>query len=464
MALQPPTADERKKLLSMGYKPEDIDKEFGGAALTQVPRISKPDAPTVAGPRETTLQENVVGMTRVAADALMGGTYPKAVGALTGMFGGDGKAEAEKLASYIAEYKNRERGKSRVASTVGEVLPYVAPGVRAMGGGVLGLPAASTAIKNTTTAYKMAQKVPLLGKLLPSSAKTAAEIAAIEGTRGAVSADSTTSAVGSALERAGKGLAFGKAGEVVGTYAAGKLGPTLGSLAARAQKEMESAGELINAYRENATVTLSTGLASLYSRSKVLRDAVNETADALGLPATDPSVLAEAYSKMTSEATPVFRNQILKPFLKEIDNASSVTLPNGVVKKYPLSSGIQAYAKAGSKIKGGEAGAATGKYLRTGTGNPFDVSPEVLGQTMSGKFTSPEARQAAAQALISSIREGRSEMGGGVLRSLLTAGKGVGNIASAAAELGGSPSFSQTMMQRVGTGLGASRGKKYDDR
>ena len=446
---------EREKAQYEKYQRERAAHDAQQAALAQAKQpVSE------SKERPITPMGNVVGMTRVAADALMGGTYPKAVGALSGMFGGDSKAEAEKLASYIAEYKNRERGKSRAATVVGDVLPYVAPGVRAMGGGVLGLPAASTAIKNTTTAYKMAQKVPLLGKLLPSSVKTAAEIAAIEGTRGAVSADSTTSAVGSALERAGKGLAFGKAGEVVGTYAAGKLGPTLGSLGARAQKEMESAGKQINAYREKAQVTLSTGLANLYSRSKVLRDAVNETAEALGLPATDPHVLAESYSKMTSEATPVFRDQILKPFLKEIDNASSITLPNGSVKKYPLSPGIQAYAKAGSKLKGAEAGAATGKYLRTGAGNPLKVSPEVLTQKMSGQFTSPEARQAAAQALISSIREGRSEMGGGVMKSLLTATKGVGDIASTVAELGGSPSFAQTMMQRAGTSFGASRGKK----
>ena len=416
--------------------------------------------PVAAKPEPITPMGNVVGMTRVAADALMGGTYPKAVGALTGMFGGDGKAEAEKLASYIADYKSRQPGASRVATAVGDVLPYVVPLGRVVGGAMAGIPKAAKAAEATGAAYKMAQKVPLLGKLLPSSAKTAAEIAAIEGARGAVSADSTTNPIQNALERAGKGLAFGKAGEVVGTYAAGKLGPTLGSLGAQAKSEMAEAGKQINAYRENAKVTLSTGLANLYSRSKVLRDAVDETANALGLPATDPSVLAEAYSKMTSEATPVFRNQILKPFLKEIDNASSITLPNGVVKKYPLSPGIQAYAKAGSKLKGAEAGAATGKYLRTGAGNPLKVSPEVLTQKMSGQFTSPEARQAAAQALISSIREGRPEMGGGVMKSLLTSARGVGNIASTAAELGGSPSFAQTMMQRTGTGFGASRGKK----
>lgn len=401
-------------------------------------------------PEPTTPMGNVVGMTRVAADALMGGTYPKAVGALTGMFGGDSKAEAEKLASYIASYKSRQPSASRVATVVGDVLPYVAPGVRAMGGAIAGIPKAAKAVEATSAAYKMAQKVPLLGKLLPSSAKTAAEIAAIEGTRGAVSADSATNPIQNALERAGKGLAFGKFGEVVGTYAAGKLGPTLGSLGAQAKNEMAKAGKQINAYRENATVTLTPALANLYSRSKVLRDAVNETADALGLPATDPHVLAESYSKMTSEATPVFRDQILNPFLKEIDKASSV----------PLSSGIKAYAKAGAKLKGAEVGAATGKYLRTGTGNALKVAPEMLVQKMSGQFTSPEARQAAAQALISSIREGRSEMGGGVLRSLLTAGKGIGDIASTVAELGGSPSFSQTMMQRTGAGFGATRGKK----
>jgi hypothetical protein len=444
------------------YEQYQKDKAAHDAQQTALAQTKQPVSEAKEQPM--TLMGNVTGMTRVAADALMGGTYPKAVGALSGMFGGDGKAEAEKLASYIAEYKSRQPGASRVASTVGDVLPYVAPLGRvmggAMGGAMAGIPKVARAAEATGAAYKMAQKVPLLGKLLPSSAKTAAEIAAIEGARGAVSADSTTNPAQNALERVGKGLAFGKAGEVVGTYAAGKLGPTLGSLGAQAKNEMAEAGKQINAYRENATVTLSTGLANLYSRSKVLRDAVNETAEALGLPATDPSVLAEAYSKMTSEATPVFRDQILKPFLKEIDNASSVTLPNGVVKKYPLSPGIQAYAKAGSKLKGAEAGAATGKYLRTGAGNPLKVSPEMLIQKMSGQFTSPEARQAAAQALISSIREGRSEMGGGVLKSLLTATKGVGDIASTVAQLGGSPSFAQTMMQRTGTGFGASRGKK----
>jgi hypothetical protein len=440
---------EKDKALYEQYQKDKAAHDAQQAALAQAQQ------PVPAAKEQPmTLMGNVTGMTRVAADAVMSGTYPKAVGALSGVFGGDRKAEAEKLASYIAEYKSREPGKSRIASTVGDVLPYVFPVARGMGGAIALTSRGAKAAETAGAAYKMAQKVPLLGKLLPSSAKTAAEIAAIEGTRGAVSADSTTSAVGNALERAGKGLAFGKAGEVVGTYAAGKLGPTLGSLAARAENEMVKAGELINTYRETATVTLSAGLASLYSRSKILRDAVNETAEALGLPATDPSVLAEAYSKMTDAVTPVFREKILKPFLKEIDNASSI----------PLSQGIKAYATAGSKIKGGKAGAATGKYLRTGTGDPFDVSPEVLAQTMSGKFVSPEARQAAAQALISSIREGRSEMGGGVWRSLLTAGKGVGNIASAAAELGGSPSFSQNLIQRTGTGLGASRGKKKDDR
>jgi hypothetical protein len=450
---------EKDKALYEQYQKDKAAHDAQQAALAQAQQ------PVPAAKEQPmTLMGNVTGMTRVAADAVMSGTYPKAVGALSGVFGGDRKAEAEKLASYIAEYKSREPGKSRIASTVGDVLPYVFPVARGMGGAIALTSRGAKAAEATGAAYKMAQKVPLLGKLLPSSAKTAAEIAAIEGTRGAVSADSTTSAVGNALERAGKGLAFGKAGEVVGTYAAGRFGPNLGSLGAQAKAEMAKAGELINTYRETATVTLSPELASLYSRSKVLRDAVNETAEALGLPATDPSVLAEAYSKMTSEATPVFREKILKPFLKGVDDASSITLPNGVVKKYPLSRGIEAYAKAGSKIKGGKAGAATGKYLRTGTGDPFDVSPEVLTQEMFGQFASPEARQAAAQALISSIREGRSEMGGGVWRSLLTAGKGVGSIASAAAELGGSPSFRQNLIQRTGTGLGASRGKKKDDR
>jgi hypothetical protein len=446
---------EREKAQYEKYQRERAAYDAQQAALA---KAQQPEE--AAKEQPITPMGNVVGMTRVAADALMGGTYPKAVGALTGMLGGDGKAEAKKLASYIAEYKARQPSKSSIATTVGDVLPYVTPATRVLGSAMGGIPKVAKAAEATGAAYKMAQKVPLLGKLLPSSAKTAAEIAAIEGTRGAVSADSTTSPVQNALERVGKGLAFGKAGEVVGTYAAGKLGPTLGSLGAQAQKEMAEAGKLINAYREKATVTLSPALANLYSRSKVLREAVDQTADALGLPATDPTVLAEAYSKMTSDATPVFRDQILKPFLKEIDNASSITLPNNVVKPYPLSPGIQAYAKAGSKMKGAEAGAATGKYLRTGTGNALESSPEMLVQKLSGPFATPEARQAAAQALISSIREGRSEIGGGVLKSILTAGRGVGDIAATASRLGGSPSFSQTMIQRTGTGLGASRGKK----
>ena len=458
MALQPPTADERKKLLSMGFKPEDIDSEFGWESPTQTPLMSKPNTPADVGPRETTLQEDVVGMTRQAMNKLMFGKYPQAVGALSGMaksipfvgsrLGGDAEAEAQKLGQYMAQYQSAAPGKSKVAQAVGEVAPYALGAGGAIRGALKSVPAARQGMGMAAQGYKQLLKTPVVGRLLPSSATAAGEIAAIEGTRGAMEAAPDENRLASALSRASMALPFGKAGEVVGTYAAGRFGPTLSQQSAKAESAMQKAGEQINRYREEATVELTPALAKLYERSKNLRDAVNTMSESLGLPATDPKVLATAYSQLTADASPVFRKEILKPFLSAIDQASTI----------PLSSGIKAYAKAASVKTGAEAGMKTGQYLRTGAGNPLEVGPEVLTGRQTRSFVSPEQRQAAAQALISSIGESRAPiLQQGMVRSFLTQGRGVGKIAEAAEQLGGTPSFTQALMQRTGRGFGASR-------
>lgn len=448
MAVQPPTAAERKQLLSMGYRPEDIDREFGSAAPAVASRPSMPEPPTAEMPRETTLQEDVVGMTRQAMNKLMFGKYPQAVGKLAGMFGGDAEAEAQKLGQYLAQYEAMAPGKAKVAQVTGEVAPYLLGAGGAVRGALGAVPAARQGMGMAARGYQQLLRTPVVGRALPTSAAAAGEIAAIEGTRGAMEAQPEESRIAAALSRAGMALPFGKAGEVAGTYMAGRFGPTLSQQSAKAEAAMQKAGEQINRYREEATVELTPALSKLYERSKDLREAVNTMAESLGLPATDPKVLATAYSQLTADASPVFRKEILTPFLEAIDQASTI----------PLSAGIKAYAKAASIKTGAEAGMKTGQYLRTGAGNPLEVGPEVMAGRQMRPFVSPEQRQAAAQALIASIGESRAPiLQQGAMRSLLTQGRGVGRIAETVEQLGGTPSFTQALMQRTGRGFGASR-------
>lgn len=445
MAMQPPTAEERKQLLSMGYTSEDIDKSFGVSSSAQGVQAQKTADTTT--PRKTTLREDVVGMTRQGLNTLMMGKYPQAVGALSGLLGGDAKAEAQRLGEYMAQYQRMAPGKSKVAQTAGEVAPYLVGAGGAMRGALGAAAATRQAMSAAAKGYGKVLQSPL-GRLLPASGAAAGEIAAIEGTRGAMEAEPGESRLEAALSRAGMALPFGKAGEVVGTYAAGRLGPTLSQQSAKAEAAMQKAGEQINRYREEATVELTPALEKLYKRSKPLQDAINMMAESLGLPITDPKVLATAYSQLTADASPVFRKEILTPFLNAVDEASTI----------PLSSGIKAYAKAASAKTGAEAGMKTGQYLRTGAGNPLEVGPEVMVGRQTRPFVSPEQRQAAAQAVIAAIGESRAPvLQQGILQSLLTQGRGVGKIAETAERLGGTPSFTQAMLQRTGRGFGASR-------
>lgn len=433
--MQPPF--DRAAAKAAGYTDEEIDAYLRQESAAQKPALS----------RETTLKEDVVGMTRQAMNKLMFGKYPQAVGKLAGMFGGDAEAEAQKLGQYMAQYQAMAPGKARVAQITGEVAPYLM-GAGGMARGALGaVPAARRVTGAAAKGYQQVLQTPL-GRVLPTSAAAAGEISAIEGIRGAMEAQPEESRIAAALSRAGMALPFGKAGEVVGTYMAGRLGPTLSQQSAKAEAAMQKAGEQINRYREEATVELTPALAKLYERSKDLREAVNATAESLGLSATDPKVLATAYSQLTAEASPVFRKEILTPFLDAIDQASTI----------PLSSGIKAYAKAASIKTGAEAGMKTGQYLRTGAGNPLEIGPEVMVGRQARPFVSPEQRQAAAKALIASIGESRAPiLQQGAMRSLLTHGRGVGKIAETVEQLGGTPSFTQALMQRTGRGFGASR-------
>jgi hypothetical protein len=275
----------------------------------------------------------------------------------------------------------------------------------------------------------------------------AAEIAGIEGVRGGAEAKQNDNRVAAALKGAGYGLLGGRAGEMAGTYAAGKLGPTISKQAAKAEQMAQTAGELINQYRETATVGLTPGLANLYARSKPLREAVSKTAEHLGLPETDPKVLAEAYSMLTADASPVFRGEILKPFLREIDNASDVV----------LSTGIKAYKNAMDGLRAVTKGRQAGEYLRTGAGTPEKVGPDVLLGRMSRPSVTDQERQAAAQALIASIGESNPMIPPSTIKSIMKAGKGLGSIADIAEQLGGTPSRIQAALQRGGAAYGASR-------
>ena len=461
MAMQPPSATERKKLIEMGYKPEDLDQEFGSSPEVAIasprPATQKTETPRRTG---TTAREDVVGMTRQAMNAITFGQYPKMVGALSSLSGGDGKADAEKLAKYMSEYRQAAPRKSAVAEFAGEIAPYFAAAPAAA---LSSIPGMAGAAARTGKAYQFARAaVPLASKVLPKAGKTVAQIAAIEGTRGASQAEEGESPLAEALKSATISLPFGRLGEVAGTYAAGRFGKSIDKMAAEATAKAQEAGQIINQWREIGQLEVTPALSKLYERSQPLRQAVTEAAESLGLPATDPNVLTEAYSKLAATGSPVFKKTILSPFLSAIDEAAQPLIGNSNIS--PLSKGIRGYAEAMDVGKAITRGRQTGEYLRTGTGAPEQVGGEVLVERMSRPYVSQAEREAAAQALIASIREANTAMPstlrGAVAqgaRTLLTGGpRGVGDIADIAARLGGG-SFGQRMAQRAGTSIGASR-------
>lgn len=453
MAMQPPTAAERKKLEGLGYSKEEIDQEFG---------MSSPAAaPPAPVKKPTTLMEDVVGMTRAGMNKATFQQYPKMAGGVAHYLGGaDAQEEARKLGEYMAEYKSRSPGKAKVAETIGEVVPYLAAGPEMLLTKAAALPGMAKAAGMYGAARKAAGAI---GKtVLPASAKTAAQVGLTEGARAASEAEEGTSPLAAALKAATIAQPFGRVGEVFGTYVSGKMGKSIDELSAEAEAKAQEAGQIMNQWREKAQVQVTPALAKLYAKSKDLRETIDAMSQSLGLPATHPDVLSEAYSKLTAAASPVFKKRILRPFLEAIDDASAATVKTQGIR--PLSEGIRKYAESKGITEAIEQGAKTGAYLLRGAGDPTVAGPAMLTQRMTRSFVPEASRTAASRAAIASIKEQSpaipltlTKAGTEMARTLLTGGpRGVGEIADLAARLGGG-SFGQRMAQAAGRGIGASQ-------
>lgn len=223
----------------------------------------------------------------------------------------------------------------------------------------------------------------------------------------------------------------------------------------------------MNTFKELGELEVTPALAKLYERSKSLREAIDETAQNIGLPSTHPLVIAEAYSMLTEKASPTFKQTILSPFLEAIDEAATPLIDGAksLGQNIPrFSKGVLDYAKAKKTTAAIKAAEATGQYLRYGAGSPVEVGPEVLAGRMGRSFVPEAERQAAAQALIASIGERSTQvpatLRGGLFelgRMALTGGpRGVGQITDLAAQLGGG-SRGQQLAKRIGGAFGASR-------
>lgn len=447
---------EREKALYEQYQREKAMAEQSAKAKSAAPAESTSVSPrqAVSAPSSPGLGEEAVGLVRTFMNRATGGLYGKAAGALNQKFGGG--ATAEEIAQDVKAFQERNKKTAALAGLAGDVAPYFFAAPEMAAAKVASIPALARG-------YQAARSLPVASKLLPASGKTAAQIIGIEGARGAGKAEEGESVVASALKSATTSLPFGRLGEVAGTYFAGKMGKSIDKMQAEANAAAQKAGNIINQWREVGQLPVTPALSKLYGRSKDLREAVNAMAESLGLPATDPHVLTEAYSKLSAEATPVFRDQILRPFLQAIDDAASpLVAKKGVA---PLSEGIKGYAKA---MKIGEAitkGRQVSEYLRTGAGVPEKVGPTVVAQKMMGQYVSQAEREAAAQAAIAAIGEQTPNMPSSIpsaigsgMRMLLTGGpRGVPQITDFAQRLGGG-SFGQQLVQRIGTGIGASPG------
>lgn len=491
---------EREKQQYEQYQREKRQYEEQQRAARQAARPSG-DGGKKRSPRDLTVGEQVVGAVRQAANAVTFGQYPRMVGAvnripavrsINRMLGRDDE-DAAKLGQYMAEYRQRAPGQAEAARFVGEVVPYMTgPGaVRGVGrlaqtAGRMVNPQAMARVEQALGAvgsaagrgYGAAKNAPVVGsalraaqgaagRVLPRSAGSAAQIATLEGARGVLepAEDGQERTLGEVAtdvaKRIGGGLLGGKMGEVIGTRIAATVGPTLGKVATGAKSATEKAGEAISAWKGGEPIQFSdeafARLAKLYDKSKLLRDAVNQEAENLGLTATHPTVLARAYSAVsravrgTPDAADV-QKMVLQPFLKEIDTAA----------QGPLSPLIRRYAAGKGSEEAVQAAQRTVSYLRTGKGDPFRSSPEAMAQWAGRSYRSNEERQAAAQALISALSQGGTAAGP-LWQRAMRPFKGAGEVANLVEQLGGTPSFAQRMAQRAGRGVGAVTGSRFMD-
>jgi len=418
------------------------------------------DAYLAAKPKKTgaTLGEDVAGVARQFINKAMFGTYPKVAGAVQSIGSGrSAEEEAQRIQGFMDEYNQLRPTAAKVARAAGEVAPYLSGGraiINAMNAGArkAGL---GKALAVGEAAYKTARSAPVVGSVgravLPSSAASAAEIALLEGTRGAAEAAPDESRIAEALKRASMGQVFGRAGEVVGTYLGGKVGPKLGTISTKAKASADEIGEQIGAWKQGAAVPLTQGMAQLYKKSKLLRDAVDEEAQNLGQMANSAVVLARAYSKIVRDfrGTPDMadiQREVLQPFLREIDTAAQGKL-SPLIRKYANAT------KAGEAV---ETARGVVKYLKTGAGKVAEVSPEAVAYKSAKSYTSQAERDALTQALIAELGQGGKESGS-LLRRVFMPLRGAGTVSDLAATIGGTPTFGQRMTQRGFRGFGASR-------
>jgi hypothetical protein len=431
----------RKKSLSELYE------ESGAQAEEQEPE------------REAERVNPLVGMAREFATRATMGAYPRVVGAVSRYVEGKDPAEEEaRIRGAMEAFSEQSGGLAKGASIAGTVAPYF--------GGIGGLARSAAqraglggAMQTAERGYQAARNAPAAGavlrKVLPTSAGTAAELATVEGIRGAAEAEPDESRIGAALKQAATAMPFGRAGEVVGTALAGRIGPTLGRLSAKAQQTASDIGAAIGQWKQGQPVPLTPKMAQLYQKSELLRNAVDDVSSELGLPANNATVIANAYSRVverfrgTKDMADV-QKQVLQPFLREVDNAA----------QGPLSPLIQQYANAKRAEEAVTTGRQTVQYLRQGTGSPGRVSPEVVAQRAAKPYTSQAEKDALAQSLVASLgRSGTVRLGGGLaqtIRNIALPFRGAGDVSNLLPQIGGSLTGAQQATVQGARGVGAS--------
>lgn len=430
---------EREKALYEQYQREKATAE---RAIS--PRLASAGQPVKTGmPAEgepLSAQQHLAGMSGTFANAVLFGKLPALYGKVKGS-----DEMAQRLGSYLSEYKSRAKVPATVAEIAGEVAPYLT------GAGTL--LRAATVPQKVGAAYGAARRT-MLGRLLPASGATAAEITAIEGARGAAMTPEGESRIASALERAATSLPFGRLGEVVGTAVAARRGPTRGALATEAKDATAAAGRAYGPFESQPPIPMTPKLVGVIKKSKILSDKLTEIATNQGLSVSDPRALQQAYSEIAAEVagTPRSANiykDVLNPFREAIDDAAAV----------PLTPITKQYAQRIAVEEAGELGEAGARYLRSGVGKAATASPEAM--IRASRAGSQAERDQMAQALLATLT-GRVEptlqsTAFGTARNVLGS---FGRYASASdiiAQMGGRLRPAQERIVQAGRATGASQ-------
>lgn len=457
--MQPPAKSsfDRAGAKAAGYSDAEIDaylaQEAQSAQATAPARGAAPSAAVPAAREGLTPGEYAVGATRAFMNRLTMNQYPKIIGKLNEMSGmGSAKEDAEKLAEYLADFKRRARGTAAAAEVAGEVAPYFLGGA-----GVL---RAAGAPKAMASAYQAVKKAPILGRLLPASGVTAAEIAAIEGTRGAVEEKGSIDAEPTATDRAtgaakriATSLPLGRFGEVVGTALASRVGPTIGKLATDAKEATKKSGEVFGAFHSSPDAQLTPKLAQLWKKSSLLRETMTKINEEQGLGVLDPKALHQTYSEIaasvanTPKAAAIYRD-VLNPLREAIDEAASVPL-SPLIADYAEKKGVEGAIDLGEKAA---------RYIRSGVGRPGVSSPEAV--IRAGQRATQAERDAMAQSILAALAARSESPAGqtvfGTAKNLLGSFGRYGTASDVINKVGGRLSPAQQRAVRGGTVFAAS--------